>query len=165
MENIYAAPEAELKEPDTGDRPRSPKVIGSISLLLSMIVLLMSIVKLVSLTVGLSAVVSGLKAAGFDGTFAYVSLGLTLFSSLWMMFIGFSLFKYRDIGRRQFKVFLIFQIVAFVLTTAYQYTQIPSYSDVVDVLLNWSIATIIIFGIMFWMLSILNKPEVRKSLS
>jgi hypothetical protein len=165
MENSNAAPEAELKDIEMADSPRSPKAIGSISMLLSMIVLLMSIVKLISLTVGLSAVVSGLKAAGFDGTFAYVSLGLTLFSSLWMMFIGFSLFKYRDIGRRQFKVFLIFQIAAFVFTTAYQYTQIPSYSDVVDVLLNWSIATVVIFGIMFWLLNILNKPEVRKSLT
>ncbi len=165
MENSSAAPEAELKDIEMEDRPRSPKVIGSISMLVSMVVLLMSIVKLISLTVGLSAVVSGLKAAGFDGVFAYVSLGLTLFSSLWMLFIGFSLFQYRDIGRRQFKIFLIFQIVAFVLTTAYQYTQIPSYSDVVDVLLNWSIATVVIFGIMFWMLSILNKPKVRASLS
>ena len=165
MENIYAAPEAELKEPETGDRPRSPKVIGSISMLVSMVSLLMSIVMLIALIAGLSAVVSELKATGLTGTFAYVSTGLALLSSLWMMFIGFKLFRYKDIGRRQFKIYLIFQIVAFVLTTVYQYFQIPSYSDVVDVLLNGTISTIVIFGIMFWLLSILNKPEVRASLN
>ncbi len=165
MENIYAAPEAELKEPEMGDRPRSPKVIGSISMLVSMVSLLMTIVMLIALLSGLSAVVSELKATGLTGVFAFVSMGLGLFSSLWMMFIGFKLFRYRDIGRRHFKYYLIFQIVSFVLTTIYQYFQIPPYSDVVDVLLNGTIATVVIFGIMFWMLSILNKPKVRASLS
>jgi hypothetical protein len=165
MENIYATPEAELKEPETGDRPRSPKVIGSIAMLVSMVSLLMSIVMLIALLSGLSAVLSELKSTGLSGPFAYVSVGLGLFSSLWMMFIGFKLFRYRDIGRRHFKIYLIFQMVSFVLTTGYQYFQIPSYSDPVEVLLTGIISTIIIFGIMFWLLSILNKPRVRASLS
>lgn len=165
MDNIYAAPNAELKEPETGERPRSPKVIGSITMLVSMVSLLMSIVMMIALAAGLSAVLSELKASGLSGSFAYVTVGLALFSSVWSLFIGLMLFRYRDVGRRQFKIYLIFQIVTFVLTTIYQYFQIPAYSDVVDVLLNGTISTLVIFGIMAWMISILNKPKVRASLT
>ena len=165
MDNPYAAPEAALKEPETGDRPRSPKVIGSISLLVSIVSLLMMIVTLIAVSAGLSAVMSEMKLSGLDGPLMYISIGLGLFSSVWLMFIGFKLFRYRDIGRRHFKIYLIFQAVSSALTMGYQYFNLPASADVVDILLPGVISTVVILFIMIWLLSILNKPEVRASLS
>ncbi len=165
MDNPYAAPEAELKEPETGERPRSPKVIGSISMLISIVSLLMMIVTLIAISSGLSAVMSEMRASGLDGPLMYISVGLGLISSVWLLFIGFKLFRYRDIGRRHFKIYMIFQAVSSVLTTGYQYFNLPSYSSAQDILLPGAISTVVILLIMVWLLSILNKPEVRASLS
>lgn len=165
MDNPYAAPEAELKEPETGELPRSPKVIGIISMLLSIVALLMTIVMMIALLAGLSAVMSEMKATGMDGPLAFISAGLGIFSSLWLLFIGFKLFKYRDDGRRHFKFYIIFQAVSSVITMTYQYFLIPAYSDAVDVLLPGVISTIVILLIMVWLLSILNKPHVKASLT
>lgn len=164
-DNPYAAPEAELKEPETGERPRSPKVIGSIAMLLSIVALLMTIVMMIALLSGLSEVMSEMKASGLDGPLSYISAGLGIFSSIWLLFIGFKLFKYRDIGRRHFKYYLIFQAISSVVTMAYQYFLIPASSDLVAILLPGVISTVALFLIMLWLLSILNKPHVRASLS
>ena len=165
MNNPYTAPEAELTEPDTGERPRSPKVIGIVAMLISIVSLLMMIVILIALIAGLSAVMSEMKVSGLTGPLAYITVGLGLFSSLWSIFIGFMLFKYRDIGRRHFKFYIIFQVISSVVTTVWQYFQIPSYSDATDVLLTGTVSTIVIIVIMVWLLSILNKPKVRASLT
>jgi len=165
MENPYAAPEAELKEFESGERPRSPKVIGSISMLISIVSLLMMIVTLIALSSGLAEVVSEMKASGLDGPLMYVSVGLGLISSIWLLFIGFKLFRYRDIGRRHFKIYMIFQAISSVLTMGYQYFKLPNYSDATEILLPGVISTVVILLIMVWLLSILNKPVVRASLT
>ncbi len=165
MDNPYAAPEAELTEPETSERPRSPKVIGSISMLISIVSLLMTIVMMIAMLAGLSAVMSELKASGLTGPLAYISTGLGILSSIWMLFIGFKLFRYRDVGRRHFKLYIIIQTVTSAATLIYQYFLIPAYSDVVDVLLPGVISTVVILLVMIWLLSILNKPHVRASLS
>jgi len=165
MQNPYAAPEAALTEPETDELPRSPKVIGAISMLLSIVSLLMMIVMLIALIAGLSAVMSDMKASGLSGPLSYITVGLGLFSSLWFLFIGFNLFRYRDIGRRHFKFYIIFQAVSWTITTVYQYFQIPTYSDPVDVLMVDVISMAVVLVLMGWLLSILNKPHVRASLS
>ena len=164
-ENPYATPESTLTEPETGERSKSPKVIGIISMLISIVSILMTVVMLIALFSGLSAVLSELKATGISGAFAYVSVGLGVFSSFWMFFIGLKLFQYRDIGRRHFKYYLIFQAISFTITSAYQYFQIPNYSNPVDVMVPGIISTVVILLIMVWLLSLLNKPRVRASLS
>lgn len=165
MDNPYTAPEATLKEPDMGELPKSPKVIGIVFMLLSIVSLLMSVVMMIALLVGLPAVMSEMTASGLDGPLGFISAGLGIFSSLWLLFIGFKLFKYADIGRRHFKFYIIFQAVSFVLTTAYQYVQIPDYSDKTEILLTGTISTVVILLIMVWLLGILNKPHVSESLT
>jgi len=165
MENPYAAPEAELKEFDSGERPRSPKIIGSISMLIGVVSVLMMIVTLIALSSGLAEVVSEMKAAGLDGSLMYISVGLGLISSIWLLFIGFKLFRYWDIGRRHFKIYMIFQAISSALTMGYQYFKLPDYSDATEILLPGVISTLLILLIMIWLLRILNKPEVRASLT
>lgn len=165
MDNPYSVPQTELKEPETGEPPRSPKVIGIVTILISIVSLLMMTVMLISLIAGLSAVMSEMKASGLSGPLAYITVGLGLLSSIWSIFIGFMLFRYRDIGRRHFKFYIIFQVVSSVITTVWQYFQIPTYSDATDVLLNGTISTVVVIAIMIWLLSILNKSQVRASLT
>jgi len=165
IDNASAEPEADLKEPETGEIPRSPKVIGIVSILYSIVFLLMKIVMLISLLVGLSAVMSDMKLSGLGGPLGYITTGSGLFCSLWLLFIGFSLFKYRDVGRRHLKFYIIFQAFSWVATTTIQYLQIPSYADVVEVL-QYDVGLMVVFlAVMVWLLSILNKPHVRASLT
>ena len=165
MDNPYAAPEAKLIEPEAVERPRSPKVIAGLLMLFSIVSLLMGLVMLIALSSGLSAVVSSLKALGLSGAVAYISTGIEIFFSCWLLFIGLKLFKYRDVGRRQFKVYIIFQVILSTITLVYQYANMSAHVDKLDMLSSSIIFNIVVMGIMIWLLSGLNKPHVRASLT
>ena len=125
MENPYSPPKAEVADVGLVTRAKSPKVIGIIILILSGFGILAMAMNILLLFTESTAMQEALQAQGLGGTYYYVMLGVGVLATLWLVYIGIQLVKYRDVGRKHFNYYLIYSLVTTPLNTAYQWMVRP----------------------------------------
>lgn len=117
--NPYASPSADV---NTGIQSRSsvPKVIGIISLIFAILGLLGAIGGLATVFF-IPAMLEAQTNMGFDKNYLIGMNILGLLTSIWAIYIGIKLIKYKDIGRRHFNFYTVISIIMSVV--AYFYTR------------------------------------------
>jgi len=116
-ENPYRTPGSDV---DTGLISRSaiPKVIGIISLIFSILGLIGAIGGIAASYL-MPQVLEAQVSMGFDKNYLLGMNVLGLFTSLWALFIGIKLIKYKDIGRRHFNYYTIFAVIMSIVNFFY----------------------------------------------
>lgn len=115
--NPYASPSADV---NTGIKSRSaiPKVIGIITLIFAVLGLIGAIGGLAA-TFFMPSVVEAQVNIGFDKNYLLIMNVLGLLTSIWAIFIGLKLIKYKDIGRRHFNYYTFVNIIMSIVTYFY----------------------------------------------
>ena len=115
--NPYASPSADV---NTGIKSRSaiPKVIGIISLIFAVLGLIGAIGGLAA-TLFMPSVLEAQINIGFDKNYLLGMNILGLFTSIWAIFIGLKLMKYKDVGRRHFNYYTIITIIMSIVSYFY----------------------------------------------
>ena len=115
--NPYASPTADV---NAGIKSRSaiPKVIGIISLIFAVLGLIGSIGGFAAIFF-MPSVLEAQVNMGFDKNYLMGMNILGLFTSLWAIFIGIKLIKYKDIGRRHFNYYTVITIIMSIVSYFY----------------------------------------------
>ncbi len=164
MENPYSPPKAEVADVGLVTRAKSPKVIGIIILILSGFGILGMAMNILLIFTGSAAMQEALQAQGLGETYYYVMLGMGILATLWLVYIGIQLVKYRDVGRKHFNYYLIYNLAITPLTTAYQWLVLPADTDISLLLPGLAGA---LLGLLFILLAwyYLNKASTKASLT
>ncbi|WML91605.1 hypothetical protein RCF98_04515 [Thiothrix lacustris] len=164
MENPYTSPQSKVADVGNVERAKSPKVIGIILLILSSIALIGLAMNGLLITSGDSKMQAILAAQGIGLTYYYISTIIGAFTTLWLLYIGFHLVKYHDIGRKHFNYYFMFSLVISPLTALYQWTLLPEGSSISLLLPGmFGMAMGLLFYFIGW--RYLNKEATKASLT
>ncbi len=169
--NPYASPSADV---DTGLKSRTaiPKVIGIITLILAILGLLGAIGGLAA-SLFMPSMLEAQTNLGFDKNYLLLMNVLGLITSIWAIFIGLKLIKYKDIGRRHFNYYTIFSIVMSFVNYFYTKDMMKKlYADMdpemagaaMDMSSITSLSVFIAPILMIIVLIILNQKKVKENL-
>lgn len=168
-DNPYAPPTAPVKDMDATapliNRPKSPKVIGIIFLIMSGFGLLSIIQNLYMIVRGDVAFMSVMNSISNVGVnYYYFTFGLGILTSAWLIFIAIQLIRYRDIGRRHYNFYLIVSLITALINATYM--KMNSVTETFFTSYTYYILFFVIMAILYlipW--RYLNKPATKASLS
>lgn len=171
MSNPYTPPSSDVDN-KIQERSSIPKVIGIISLVLAGLGILGALA-----SIGMSFFIPEMLEAqtkmGFSKEYILGSNVISVFTSLWAVFIGIKLLKYLDIGRRHYNYYAIFAVVmsifAFFYTrsmTKNMFSEMkPEMAKAAQDLSSLSSVAVFIAPIIIIMVALLlNQQRVKDSL-
>lgn len=165
MSNPYSTPESDTTPPQEVaemSRPKSPKVIGTIFLVFSILGAIGLIVGLTTMVTMPQVIEAQQEITGLGKGYMLGSSIFGLIVTVWLFFIGRNLRKYLDVGRRHFKYYFIITIVNTVLLSLYQAFVLNIQLSVLGQgLLSSGISILLLFIVYHY----LNKDEVKASLT
>jgi len=171
-QNPYKAPGADV---DTGFVSRSaiPKVIGIISLIFSILGLIGAIGGIAA-SYFMPQVLEAQVSMGFDKNYLLGMNVLGILTSLWALFIGIKLIKYKDIGRRHFNYYTIFTVIISIVNFFYTKDMTKKlYADMdpkmanaaIDMSTITSLSAFIAPVLIIIVALLLNQKKVKESLN
>ena len=113
-QNPYSTPNTNVDN-KIQSRSALPKVIGIISLIMAGLGIFGAIGGLAS-SIFMPSLMEAQVSLGFSKSYLLGSNILGLLASLWAIFIGIKLVKYKDIGRRHYNYYAIYAVVMSVVT-------------------------------------------------
>ena len=170
--NPYASPNTDV---NTGIQNRSaiPKVIGIISIIFAILGLIGAVGGLAA-NIFMPAILEAQVSMGFDKNYLLAMNVVGLITSLWAIFIGLKLIKYKDTGRKQFNYYVIVSIIMSVVGYFYTKDMMKNvYDDMepkmaeaaLDMSAVTSLSVFIGPVILIIILLLLNQKRVKENLS
>jgi len=131
--NPYATPNTDVTGANQGLQKRSsiPKVVGIISIIFAILGLVGSVMSLAA-SFFMPAVLEAQTNMGFSEGYILGSAILGLLMSLWALFIGIKLIKYKDSGRKQFNIYAIINVLMSIGTYFYMQSAMKSMFSGMD---------------------------------
>jgi hypothetical protein len=163
MENPYSPPVADVSHGETAIA-KSPKVIGIILIVLSSIAVIGILIGIIAMYL-MPEILKVQTDMGLSIGYIYSSSMAGFLASLWSLYIGIQLVKYRDKGRKHFNIYLIYSIITGIGGTIYQWyamqsTELFSTAEILPGIIGGLIG--LILYLVFWYF--LNKPGTKASL-
>ncbi|WP_299875679.1 hypothetical protein [uncultured Cocleimonas sp.] len=162
--NPYEPPQSNVSGSagDLSIRPKSPKVIGIILLIFSILGLL----SMASLIFSMFAITDEtLKASMFPygETYSLVTFVIGAISTLFAFYISILLIKYKDKGRRFFNYLMIYSVISSIISLGYiLFFVLDDFTSSIAISAITSTALGLALYFVIWY--IINKPKVKASL-
>lgn len=112
--NPYSTPDTNVNN-NIQTKSAMPKVIGIISLIMAGLGIFGAIGGLAS-SIFMPSILEAQVNLGFSKSYLLGSNIVNLIASLWAIFIGIKLVKYKDIGRRHYNFYAIYAIIISIMT-------------------------------------------------
>ncbi len=163
MTNPYEAPKSNVENNTisyTESRPSTPKVVGIIMMVFTILGLLGMVMSLGMLMFGSDEMVGAMLKQGFSELYLYLTMGLGVLGSIFLFYVSIQLIKYRDRGRKLYNYYMIYLMIITPLSFAYQWWVRPEGLDMLTFYsgLIGTVVGVLIYGL-FWYL--LNRPKVK----
>ena len=148
----------------TEEKAQSPWMIGLLVMIFGMMGLAINILNLYLGISDIGNVRTSWTGLGLGLNYVYFTLVTGLIVSIWMTYIGFRLLGYKDNGRRQFNLYIIYYIVWTLGTAFYQYLQMPdsfTFQIIVDEMMPGLLGKGAILALFLLCRYLINKPSTR----
>ena len=170
--NPYSTPNTNVNN-NLQSRSSLPKVIGIISLIMAGLGIFGAIGGLAT-TFFMPSIVETQVNMGFSKTYLLGSNVMGLAASLWAVFIGIKLVKYKDVGRRHYNYYAIYAVIMSIVTFFMTQSMMKNlYSDMNPKMAgaamdmsSISSATVFLFPVIIIIVALLlNQKRVKDSLN
>jgi len=171
--NPYNAPASDVNNNIT-ERSSMPKVIGIIAIILGILGLVGSLFSVATFAFMGSEMSQMAGLTGINPTFLLGSAVISVITSAWLIFIGFKLKKYLDLGRRHFNYYTIVTIIVSIVSFFYTKSMMESMFKDLDpaaaeaasgAATMGALSSFIAPVLLIIIALLLNKQKVKDSLS
>lgn len=167
MPSPYQPPESTVYDAQINQdiqRSKTPKVVGIILIILTILGALGIIASLGMLLSGSELMMGVYEKQGIDLTYVYVTLTLSFLAAIWTFYTSIQLIKYRDRGRRFYNYYMVYLLISMPLSFAYQSYVRPDNTNFSTIMMGLASTAVglLIYGL-FWYL--LNKKKTKTSLT
>ena len=167
MPSPYQPPESTVYDAQINQdiqRSKTPKVVGIILIILTILGALGIIASLGMLLSGSELMMGVYEKQGIDLTYVYVTLTLSFLAAIWTFYTSIQLIKYRDRGRRFYNYYMVYLLISMPLSFAYQSYVRPDNTNFSTIMMGLASTAVglLIYGL-FWYL--LNKEKTKTSLT
>ncbi len=148
----------------TEEKAQSPWMVGLLVMIFGMMGLAINILNLYLGISDIGNVRTSWTGLGLSLNYVYFTLVAGLLVSTWMTYIGFRLLGYKDNGRQQFDLYIIYYAIWTLGTALYQYLQMPdsfTFQIIVDEMMPGLLGKGVILALFLLCRYLINKPSTR----
>ena len=148
----------------TEEKAQSPWMVGLLVMIFGMMGLAINILNLYLGINDIGNMRTSWTGLGLSLNYVYFTLVAGLLVSTWMTYIGFRLLGYKDNGRRQFNLYIIYYVIWTLGTAFYQYLQMPdgfTVQIIVDEMMPGLLGKGAILVLFLLCRYLMNKPSTR----